>query len=121
MKNSLLTTALVALALILGTVPSFAQDKPATAPAAKAAKKATTAAKPVKPVDINGANKAELMKLSGIGDVQADKIIAGRPYRSKADLVTRKIISEGLYSQIQRHVVALPKPQAAAKGAPKKP
>lgn len=123
MKNTLLTTALVALALILGTVPSFAQDKPKTtpAPAAKSVKKPTTAGKPVKPVDINGASKAELMKLSGISDAQADKIVAGRPYRSKADLVTRKIISEGLYSQIQRHVVALPKPQAAAKGAPKKP
>ncbi|TAK51653.1 MAG: helix-hairpin-helix domain-containing protein [Betaproteobacteria bacterium] len=117
MKNAPLTTALMALALILGAAPSFAQDKPKTAPApaAKSVKKATTAPKPFKPVDINGASKAELMKLSGISDAQADKIVAGRPYRSKADLVTRKIISEGLYGQIQRRIIALQKPEPPAK------
>ncbi len=117
MKNTLLKTALMALALHLGTAPSFAQDKPATAPApaAKVAKKATTAAKRVNPVDINSASKTELMKLSGIGDGQAEKIIAGRPYRSKADLVTRKILPEGVYGQIQRNIIALQKPQVPAK------
>ena len=117
MKNTLLKTTIAALSLMLGTAPSVAEDKRATAPApaAKAARKASKAAKPVQPVDINSASKAELMKLSGIGDGQAENIIAGRPYRSKADLVTRKILPEGAYGQIQRNIIALQKTEPPAK------
>lgn len=48
-------------------------------------KKATAVAK-IKLVDINSAGKKELKTLPGIGDTDADKIIAGRPYGSKAHL-----------------------------------
>lgn len=114
MKNRLTRTALIALALLLGAAPSFAQDKPAAPPAsgAKAAKKQP--AKPVKPVDINSATKAELKKLSGIGDVEAEKIIAGRPYRSKAELATRAILPAGVYLQIKGQIIAKQKPEPAS-------
>jgi DNA uptake protein ComE-like DNA-binding protein len=84
---------------------SAGKAKPAEKPAkAKSAKPASTLL-----VDINSASKAELKKLPGIDDTQADKIIAGRPYLSKADLVTRNIISQGSYEGLKRNVIAKPK------------
>jgi competence protein ComEA len=114
-------TVLIAVALLVGSALSVAQDKPAAGGAAGApsAKKDTKAAQPVKPVDINSASKAELKKLPSIGDAEAERIIAGRPYVSKADLVTRKIIPEGFYVQIRRQIVAIPKPDAAKAAAKK--
>src|SRR5262249_42941958 len=43
-------------------------------------------------IDINTAGKDSLMTLNGIGDAYADAIIKGRPYKSKKELVDRKII-----------------------------
>ena len=37
-------------------------------------------------VDLKAATKEQLMAVPGIGDAYADKIIAGRPYKSKAEL-----------------------------------
>jgi DNA uptake protein ComE-like DNA-binding protein len=44
--------------------------------------------------------------LSGIGPATADKIIAGRPYNSKRDLLTRKIVSQKEYDVISDKIVA---------------
>lgn len=100
-------TALVALALVLAGPSAIAADK-AAVPAAEpqAAKKAGKAARTAKLIDINSASKADLMKLSGVDAAAAEKIIAGRPYRSKADLATRKIIPEGLYFTNRKRIVA---------------
>jgi competence protein ComEA len=116
----------VALALLAGAAPAVAAAKEGaptqSAPAAGAAqKKAPPAAQPAKAkkklVSLNGATKAELKALPGGSDEEAARIIAGRPYNSKAFLVTEKIISEGRYAQIKTLVVAgeLPKPAAAKK------
>ncbi|CAH2031777.1 ComEA family DNA-binding protein [Trichlorobacter ammonificans] len=63
-------------------------------------------------VDINAASKAELKKLPTITDELADKIIAGRPYASKAWLVTNKVVPEANYEAI-RGLIAVKNPQAA--------
>lgn len=121
MKNSMIKSALIALALLLGTAPTFAQDKPAApgAASAKAHKKETKSPKPAKLVDINSASKAELKKLPGIGDAEADKIIAGRPYLTKAELATKKILPTGIFVQIKGQIIAKQKPERAAKTAGK--
>lgn len=106
MKYSTFTAGLIVLALLVGASPTLAQDRPATSgpTSSKAAKKEP--AKPVKPVDINSASKTELKKLPGIGDADAERIVSGRPYLSKADLVTRKIIPAGTYVQIKGRIIA---------------
>jgi DNA uptake protein ComE-like DNA-binding protein len=58
------------------------------------------------PVDLNSATKDDLMKLPGIGDATADKIIAARPFKTKAELLTKKIVTRAEYSKIRMHVIA---------------
>jgi len=63
----------------------------------------------IKAVDINSAGKSELKTLPGIDDVLAGKIVAGRPYPSKAFLVTRNIIPVGSYAEIKKKIIAVQK------------
>jgi len=57
-------------------------------------------------LDLNSASKADLVKLPGLGDVAADKIIAGRPWRSKYDLVVKKVVTRSNYDKFSKYVVA---------------
>jgi DNA uptake protein ComE-like DNA-binding protein len=67
---------------------------------------AATASKPPAPIDINSASHAQLKTLPGIGDVEADRIISGRPYLSKAELATRDAIPTGVYLSLKDRVIA---------------
>jgi competence protein ComEA len=57
-------------------------------------------------VDINSASGAELKALPGIGDVYSAKIIAGRPYANKTQLVSKKIIPQFTYDKIKDKIIA---------------
>jgi DNA uptake protein ComE-like DNA-binding protein len=114
MKRSIIQTVLIAAALLLSASVCVAAETKAAAPgqatgAPKAAEKGAKAGKATSLddlVDINSASKAQLKKIPGINDAAADKIIAGRPYLSKAHLVTRNIISGIHYQQIKDLIVA---------------
>ncbi len=114
MKHSIIKTALIALTLWMSASLSLADEpQPQKAKQTNAADKAKAAAKKskaappkVEPVDINSATKEELKKLPGIGDAEADKIIAGRPYLTKAHLQTHNIVSPDVYQALRQLVVA---------------
>jgi competence protein ComEA len=91
-------------ALPLTASPQAATAKPATPQHASAPKPARTPAAEL--VDINSASVEQLMALPGIGDVYAKKIVDGRPYKSKFELVTRKIIPRTTYSKMRELVTA---------------
>jgi competence protein ComEA len=57
-------------------------------------------------VDINTATEAELIALPAIGEAYAKKIIAGRPYARKDELVTKKIMPESSYAKVKDKIIA---------------
>ncbi len=86
-----------------GTAAPAATAKPA-AKHTTTAKKTMAASKEL--IDINSASKEELMKLPGVGDAIADKIVAGRPFKSKYELVQKKLVNRTTYTKIKGMVIA---------------
>ena len=56
-------------------------------------------------IDLNKASRQDLESLPGVNAHQAERIIAERPYANTHQLVTRRILSEDEYSQVQDRVV----------------
>ncbi|MDP2874831.1 MAG: helix-hairpin-helix domain-containing protein [Holophaga sp.] len=82
-----------------------ATPKPGTVakPGPSAAVRAKRKSAP-KLVDINSATKMELLKLPGISSEQADRIIAGRPFNSKFNLLTRSILPNNVFNGVRKRI-----------------
>src|ERR1700694_536965 len=114
LKLSRLPLGLLALTI---AAPVFAQPATTTNPTPPAAtmapsapampKAADTAVAPKGSlVDINTASATELKALPGVSDSDSAKIIQGRPYTDKSQLVSRHVVSETTYDKIKDHLVA---------------
>ena len=101
--------AFAQLALAQGGTPtSSSAAKPAAAEKAPASKPAKMHnVKTMMPrIDLNSAAREDLIKLPGIGEALADKIIAARPFKMKSELVSKGILTRAQYGKMASHVVA---------------
>ncbi len=104
----------IALVALLAFALTFAVAQNQTAPKSHAKTAHAASAKTSKAqskqvsgkLDINSASEDQLEKLPGIGPATAQKIVAGRPYRAKSDLVKDKIVSQSEYAKIKNDIVA---------------
>ena len=95
-------------ALLIGA-SLFAAPQTATQKASdpKAAVKAAAKAVPTADlIDINSATPEQLSALPGIGKAYSDKIIQGRPYKGKNELIDKKILPAAVYSKIKEKIIA---------------
>lgn len=111
MKRTISIPVLVsALAIMFICTTAFADDT--KAPAKHAVKKHSKhkivrTKGPSVLMDINTATKDQLMTL-GISEGDANKIIAGRPYKTKTPLLTKGILSSATYDKIRHKIAAYP-------------
>ena len=116
-KKTIVRMMLVLLAVSLAVGSAAAQTKTTEKKSAPAAKADAKKSEKTDLMDINSATKQQLMTLTGIGDAYAQKIIDGRPYGRKDELVSKKIIPQATYDKISAQIIAK---QGSAGGAKKK-
>ncbi|MGB8339075.1 MAG: helix-hairpin-helix domain-containing protein [Burkholderiales bacterium] len=118
------TSLLLATLFAAFTLSVHAKDEPKVDAKPAVEKKADATAKPAdkkmeakakaddkkaaaaKVVDINTATADEMAALPVIGDAIAKKIIAGRPYKGKDDLVKNKVLTPKEYAKIKNKIIA---------------
>jgi DNA uptake protein ComE-like DNA-binding protein len=96
------------VALIFTAVPGWAADpKAAAKPAPEMERNVEkNVEKAAELIDLNTATKMQLMALTGIGELTAQRIIKNRPYAKKDQLMSMKILTAQEYDRIKDRVIA---------------
>jgi DNA uptake protein ComE-like DNA-binding protein len=69
--------------------------------------KTSSAAPPAEQrVDINHASSDELLKIPGLTQSWASRIVRFRPYRTKQDLLDKGVVNSAVYDRIKDFVIA---------------
>jgi len=117
-------TAVVAMAFVASVALAADATAPAASAPATAPAKATTTTSTThhsstkshaKKTDLNTASKEDLMKLPGVDDATADKIIAARPFKSHSELESKNIVTKEQYKKLSAMVTVAPPAKSAAK------
>lgn len=108
MRKNFAVRVVVLLFVLALSGSMLAQSNAAAGSQSASGSKMTSPATPAKTglLDINSATKDQLDALPGIGEAYAQKIIAGRPYRTKRDLILKKIIPQSTYDKIKDQIIA---------------
>ena len=106
MKLNRILPVIIALLLSANLGLAQASGSAASGGSKAASKTAKSSTSKSQKVDINTATKDQLDALPGIGEAYAQKIIDGRPYNAKNDLVRRKIVPQATYDGIKDQIIA---------------
>jgi len=101
-----LMAQIAVLVFALSLVAAAQGVEPGTQPEATATPGQMAHAAAADKLDINTATKDQLKALPGIGDAYSQKIIDGRPYRAKNELVQKKIVPQATYDKIKDLIIA---------------
>jgi DNA uptake protein ComE-like DNA-binding protein len=105
-KPKFLLSLLACLVAVFLAAPIPAQTKTDTTKKAATSTPAPAAVKSGALLDLNSASIADLKALPGFGDVYSKKIVDGRPYARKDQLVSKNIVPQATYDKIKDMVIA---------------
>jgi competence protein ComEA len=100
-----LDALVAALVLTLASIPAWAQSKPDTRSDHLRTESVKAPPSNVR-LNLNKASATELARLPGVGEARARAIIKARPYKSKDELLRKKILPENVFEDIKANVYA---------------